>query len=81
MDIALDKPFHLELVNELNNFTTKQAVRFPVEDVLKMDMHCHDHNSNVPDELIGRILKAPETWLPTERLLSTLEKRNVMLLQ
>lgn len=75
MDIALDKPFHLELVNELNNFTTKQAVRFPVEDVLKMDMHCHDHNSNVPDELIGRILKAPETWLPTERLLSTLEKR------
>ena len=75
MDLAFDKPFHLELVNELNNFTSKQAKRFPEEDVLKMDMHCHDHNSNVPDELIGRILKAPETWLPTERLLSTLEKR------
>ncbi|MFY0650841.1 MAG: glycosyltransferase [Cyclobacteriaceae bacterium] len=75
MDLPTEKPFHKELVNELNNFTAKQNERFPKKDVLKMDMHCHDYNSDVPDELIGRILKAPETWLPTERLLATLQKR------
>ena len=75
MDYAFDKPFHSELVKELNAFTANQATRFPQKDVLKMDMHCHDYNSDVPDELIGRILKAPETWLPTERLLETLKKR------
>jgi len=41
---------------------------------LRIDLHCHDHNSNVPDEALGRILGVPETWLPTERLLSTLKK-------
>jgi glycosyltransferase involved in cell wall biosynthesis len=41
---------------------------------LRIDLHCHDHNSNVPDEALGRILGVPETWLPTERLLSTLSK-------
>ncbi|MEQ9289816.1 MAG: glycosyltransferase [Cyclobacteriaceae bacterium] len=75
MDHTFEKPFHTELVNELNSFTSKQADRFPAKDVLKMDMHCHDFNSDVPDELIGRILKAPETWLPTGRLLETLKKR------
>ncbi|MEQ6121829.1 glycosyltransferase [Reichenbachiella sp. MALMAid0571] len=75
MDYAFDKPFHSELVKELNAFTANQATRFPQKDILKMDMHCHDYNSDVPDELIGRILKAPETWLPTERLLNTLKKR------
>ncbi len=75
MDYPFKKPFHHELVAELNSFTAQQATRFPAKDILKMDMHCHDYNSDVPDELIGRILKAPETWLPTERLLDTLKKR------
>lgn len=74
-NIQFDKPFHKHLINELNQFTTQQASRFPEEEILKMDMHCHDYNSDVPDELIGRILKAPETWLPTEQLLQTLERR------
>ncbi|MCC8155261.1 MAG: glycosyltransferase [Tannerellaceae bacterium] len=37
-------------------------------------MHCHDRHSDIPDELIGRILGVPETWLPGERLLEELKK-------
>lgn len=40
---------------------------------IKIDLHCHDHNSNVPDEALGRILGVPETWLPTNDLLKVLE--------
>lgn len=71
-----EKPFHQTLTSELNDFTAKQKLKFPEEEVLKMDMHCHDYNSNVPDELLGRILKVPETWLPTEQLLDALRSRN-----
>ncbi|MEY3903928.1 MAG: hypothetical protein RL189_3234 [Pseudomonadota bacterium] len=42
------------------------------EKFLKIDLHCHDHNSNVPDEALGRILGVPETWLPTEQLVKAL---------
>lgn len=44
------------------------------ESKFKIDLHCHDHNSNVPDEALGRILGVPETWLPTEQLIATLDK-------
>jgi glycosyltransferase involved in cell wall biosynthesis len=43
------------------------------ENVLKIDLHCHDRNSDVPDETLGRILRVPETWLPTAKLLRTLK--------
>nr|MDQ3003656.1 glycosyl transferase family 1 [Fibrobacterota bacterium] len=43
------------------------------EDALKIDLHCHDRNSDVPDETLGRILRVPETWLPTAKLLRTLK--------
>ncbi|MCB9399287.1 MAG: glycosyltransferase [Acidobacteria bacterium] len=42
---------------------------------LRIDLHCHDANSDTPDELMGRILNVPETWLKTEDLLNCL-KRN-----
>ena len=35
---------------------------------LRVDLHCHDHNSDVPDELWGRLLRLPETWLKTKKL-------------
>lgn len=38
------------------------------KDVIKIDMHCHDKNSDKPSEPVGRILGVPETWLPTEDL-------------
>lgn len=74
MNTALLHPltFHQELKRELESFLTYQKLRFPEDEVLVMDMHCHDYNSDVPDELLGRILNVPETWLPTKDLLETL---------
>lgn len=40
---------------------------------LKIDLHCHDHNSNVTNELWGRLLNLPETWLTTEDLVMKLK--------
>jgi glycosyltransferase involved in cell wall biosynthesis len=69
--------FQAELNNELQSFLKKQKEKYPSGEVLKIDLHCHDYNSDVPDELIGRILNVPETWLPTERLIKRLEKNNM----
>jgi len=66
--------FKNELAYELKTYLNSQKQKFPEDEVLKIDLHCHDYNSDVPDELLGRILKVPETWLPTERLLKTLKK-------
>ena len=54
--------FSKELINELENFQTEQYSRYPLDDTLRIDLHCHDYNSDVPDELLGRILNLPETW-------------------
>jgi glycosyltransferase involved in cell wall biosynthesis len=43
------------------------------EDLLRIDLHCHDRNSDVPDETLGRILRVPESWLPTAKLFRTLK--------
>ena len=69
-----DGRFHAELIEELDGFFVQQANRFPRDEVLRMDMHCHDFNSDKPTELLGRILKLPETWLPTDKLLETLAR-------
>ncbi len=66
--------FQEELVEELRLFQAEQQIKFPKDEVLKIDLHCHDHNSDVPDELLGRILNVPETWLKTEQLKETLKK-------
>lgn len=63
-----------ELSEELNVFLEQQLQRFPKSETLKMDLHCHDYNSDVPDELIGRILNVPETWLKTEKLFQILKQ-------
>ncbi|MBD8389333.1 glycosyltransferase [Dysgonomonas sp. BGC7] len=70
----MNMKFQENLKNELDKFLSIQENRFPKEDILKIDLHCHDYNSDVPDELIGRILRVPETWLSSERLLQELEK-------
>jgi len=41
---------------------------------LKIDLHCHDLNSNIPGVRLGRILGVRETWLPTEDLISCLKE-------
>ena len=68
--------FQQELINELNRFQSIQTSKYPIEDVLKIDLHCHDYNSDIPDELLGRILNLPETWLKSEKLIKTLEQNN-----
>lgn len=57
---------------EFINFTLEQKNRFPDDETLTIDLHCHDHNSDVPDEILGRILGVPETWLSTDDLVKTL---------
>ncbi len=66
--------FRQSLKEELNQFLQLQKNKFPASETLKIDLHCHDRNSDVPDELIGRILGVPETWLSGEKLLEELLK-------
>jgi len=66
--------FHQQLQDELASFINTQNTRYPNDDLLKIDLHCHDYNSDVPDEILGRILGVSETWLKTEDLISKLEK-------
>ena len=68
-----DLSFANELNKEFSAFISRQDKKFPKDEVLIIDMHCHDYNSDVPDELMGRILNVPETWLETDKLLDTLK--------
>lgn len=68
--------FQKELIDELDQFQTIQKLKYPIDDVLRMDLHCHDYNSDVPDELLGRILNLPETWLESQVLIKTLMKNH-----
>jgi len=55
--------FRRALNEEFRQFLAQQASRYPIDQCLRVDLHCHDHNSDLPDELWGRILRLPETWL------------------
>lgn len=67
--------FRRTLQKELDNYLAEVAEGTDLNNSLRVDLHCHDHNSDVPDELWGRILALPETWLKTKKLVATL-KRN-----
>ncbi len=66
--------FLTSLKHDLKEFLNQQLSLYPKDELLKIDLHCHDYNSDVPDELLGRILNVPETWLKTERLIDELKK-------
>ncbi|MBN1116826.1 MAG: glycosyltransferase [Bacteroidales bacterium] len=68
--------FNKQVETEFTDFLVNQSIRFPKNETLKIDLHCHDHNSDVPDELIGRILGVPETWTPTQTVLNTARSNN-----
>ena len=68
------REFSKLLQTDISNFTETQGLRFPLQETLRMDLHCHDYNSDVPDEILGRILNVPETWTPTETVLKTLQQ-------
>ena len=65
--------FRQSLEREFEQFIEKQSDRFNTDNCLKIDLHCHDENSDVPDELWGRILRLPETWLKTKNLVNELK--------
>ncbi len=75
MDVINTKggAFKREVTHELRKFVAQQRQQYPEEELLKIDLHCHDHNSDKPDELIGRILNVPETWLATNKLVNVLK--------
>ncbi|MFK5984395.1 MAG: glycosyltransferase [Pseudomonadota bacterium] len=66
--------FRKSLQQQFNQFILQQQSIYLPKDCLRIDLHCHDHNSDKPDELWGRILQLPETWLKTKKLLKTLKK-------
>jgi glycosyltransferase involved in cell wall biosynthesis len=74
--VIKNNTFQKELCDELGIFLTAQKTAFPIEETLRIDLHCHDYNSDVPDELLGRILNLPETWTRTDQVIETLKKNN-----
>ena len=65
--------FRSALNQQLDQYLARMATTVKIEDCLKIDLHCHDKNSDVPDELWGRILSLPETWLKTSDLVKKLK--------
>ncbi len=68
--------FRQSLQQELNQYLEQTLQGIDLNDCLKVDLHCHDMNSNVPDELWGRILGLPETWLKTKKLVQCLQRNH-----
>lgn len=66
--------FRLSLAREFDAYLARQSHRFSPEDTLRVDLHCHDRNSDTPDELWGRILGLPESWLKTGKLVKCLRR-------
>ncbi|MGB0238185.1 MAG: glycosyltransferase [Cycloclasticus sp.] len=66
--------FRKELRDEFRHYQDQQASLVDRANCLQVDLHCHDHNSDVPDELWGRLLRLPETWLKTKNLVKCLKK-------
>lgn len=66
--------FRDQLRAEFDHFLSAEQLRFADKDCLRIDLHCHDRNSDVPDELWGRLLGLPETWLKTKALVRQLRR-------
>jgi len=64
--------FRHRLRQEFEQYLKRAQLQYPAADCLQVDLHCHDHNSDVPDELWGRLLQLPETWLKTKKLAKVL---------
>ena len=71
-----DADFRQSLGDEFSEYLAAENLKYERESCLKVDLHVHDRNSDIPDELWGRILGLPETWLKTKKLLKILKKNN-----
>ena len=68
--MKLENSYRKSLRNAFAERIETEAASLPKGRLLKMDLHCHDRNSDKPDELWGRILRLPETWMETEDLMA-----------
>lgn len=66
--------FRRNLADDLEDILLRGQGLVPAGQALRMDLHCHDRNSDKPDERLGRMLGVPETWVSTEELLATLRQ-------
>ena len=73
LDVIKPGRFRNTLAGEFNDYLKGESTRFAPQDRLQVDLHCHDLNSDKPDELWGRILGLPETWLKTKHLVKCLK--------
>ncbi len=64
--------FRRRIGEELENSILRSQSLISEADRLRIDLHCHDHHSDKPDERLGRMLGLPETWVTTEELLAPL---------
>jgi len=69
--------FRLSLEKEFTQYIKQKNAKVDSNNTLKVDLHCHDHNSDIPDELWGRILRLPETWLKTKDLVKLLKSNKM----
>ncbi|MBF0220272.1 MAG: glycosyltransferase [Gammaproteobacteria bacterium] len=69
--------FYLSLRNYFDTvIEQKQQQQLATYQSVRIDLHCHDHHSDRPDELWGRILNLPETWLKTGALVKQLRSQH-----
>ena len=73
MHTHVEPGFRQAIRQDLTRFVAAQQGRFPAHEALRVDLHCHDHHSSVPDELLGRILHWPETWVTTDEVRASLK--------
>lgn len=73
-----DADFRKEAREKLALFLQDRRTLAGGDDAVRIDLHCHDHNSDKPSETVGKMLAASETWLPTEDLIRTLKQNGVL---
>lgn len=73
-EMAEHRDFQQEIQSAYRALLNEHQVSVPKRDRIRIDLHCHDFNSDVTDELLGRILRFPETWLRSEDLVSCLKQ-------
>jgi len=66
--------FRQSIHREFNDYLDQRFAAVDLNECLKIDLHCHDLNSDKPDELWGRMLGLPESWVKTKHLEKCLKK-------
>ena len=69
-----DYHFRINLRRSFESFVRAQSGRFSSDETLRIDLHCHDLNSSLPDHQVGRLLRTRETWITTEEVLRRVQQ-------